>query len=186
MEINISRLQTEISNYNNKVQKYEDCMQNLYNVFSQSSFCWQDAKSNTFSDNLHLEKRDVTEIINNLNQVGNIYKYVLEKYEKFGKKIKYDLSYASEIKKSFDKLISSLNDLIRRYSALDLSFNPSEKQLILKEKHKIISIKENLEDLKVQVSKIFDEIEEIEKEVNHKISKINIKVIKENDVGDYI
>lgn len=186
MEINISKLQSEISNYNNKVKQYEECMRNLYNVLSQSSLYWKDGKTNAFFDNLHSEKQDITEIITNLNQISNVYSLILEKYEKFGEKLQYDLNYRNVINVSFDKLIFGLNNLIKRYNELDLSFNPSERHLIFTEKNKIVSIKNNIEDLKEKVSKVYDEFEEIEREVNHKISEINIKVLKESNVEDYI
>lgn len=186
MEINVSKLQTEISNYNNKVKRYEECMQNLYNVLSQASSYWKDGKTNSFFNNLEIEKRDVVEMVHSLRQLSALYNYIIEKYEKFGRKIKYDLEYRNEINTSFDKLEFKLNGIISQYNKIDLSFDPSEKNLILNEKQKIISIKNNLENLRVEVKKIFDEFEEIEREVNYKISEINIKVIKESNIEDYI
>ena len=186
MEVNVEKLQAKVNQYKKKIRDYESCMQNLYNDFNQTSIYWKGSYCDRFLDSISAEKKDIFNVISDLNAIGDIYDFIIQKYSAFGQRIKYDLNKVSDINMAFDQLLSGLDDVIRKYDNLNLDFYPSERGLILQERAKLQYVRQDIQSLKEKINGKFAKIAEIETAVSSKISNIDIEFISEKDGSNFV
>ena len=186
MEINVSNLKSEINRYNKIINDYEENILNLYNELFQTQTYWQDGNSIKFINTLELEKRQTNNKIAELKSISDILKYITTEYEKIGNKIAFDLSTKNLIDTYFNNYISKIDNIIKKYNSLDISFCPNEAIVLKDERNKLQAIKSDVLDIKQKINKTFKQLEEIETQIKNKLEKINIEYITENSVSDFI
>ncbi len=186
MYINLSNLKNEVNKLNNLINKYEEIYLNLYNEFNFSSYLWHDKNSESFFESLKMEKLKIKNNIEEIDDVKQLYDYIINQYEVIGNEIKCNLNSEKNILLKFDSYLAELSKTITYYNNLDLSFCPQFKEMITKEKNIIIREKIEIENVRNKIKKMYKKINEIEREVKLKISKINIEYIKENDMNNFI
>ena len=186
MKINVKNLKLEVNNLKKIIEEYDDIYLNLYNEFSLSSFLWNDTNSKKFYKDLDVEKIRVQDTINEMYSINNIYKYIINQYEKIGNNIYYDLSNKNIILSDIKKYQQRLNVIINKYNNLDTSSCPQISNYIIKEK---TIIKESLNltnTVYKNINILYKKLEELDKEIKLRVSKIDISYIKENDIYDYV
>lgn len=186
MKINIKNLKIELNNLNRIVEDYEEIYLNLYNVFSSSSFFWNDINSKKFYNDISIEKLKIKKTIDEFTNLIELYNYIIKQYEKIGKNIYYDLSNRYEVLKNIKEYIEKLKSIISKYNNLDIKYCPEVANYINKEKIQLKDSLKLINNIYINVNKFYKKIEEIEKEVGLRCSKFNIEFIKENNVNDYI
>lgn len=184
--INISNVQKEVIQLNNLIEDYELNFLNLYNEVNKTSNYWKDAHAKAFYKDLDIQKIKVSNTIDELKKVKDIYKYVQEKYETLGQKIDFNLNYKTKVLNNLNDYIDQIKIIINNYEALDLSFCPYEARYIRNQLQKLRNHKNNLIKYKSKVEKKFNYIEEIEKNIKTQISKIQIEILQENDISKFI
>ena len=183
MIINVDKLRDELVKYNTFINKYEDIFLKLYGELNSASVYWNDGRSISFFEHVDKEKDKIKNVISELNGIFDFYSYIVENYEKIGNKIRFDLSVKDSIIDKYNIYINKVEEIIRCYNNLDLSFCPQEASLINDEKNKFLTIRDVVINSKNNVEKIFFEIERIEKEIGLMVSRINIDFIKETDIS---
>lgn len=188
MEIDIDSLKVEVNKLNKLIQDYEQNYLNLYNELSSASFFWKDKNVFNFSDRLVKEKLEVSTTFYELNNIKDIYDLVVLKYQKFGTKIRFDLSMKDSVFTMFDNYLVILDEVINGYINLDLSFciGTVEADLILNEQKTLVYVKSNLLKLRDRIKNTFINIESIENDVNLQLSRVKLNVIKEDQVTEFI
>lgn len=186
VEVYVDKLKIEMNRFNNLITNYEKTMLNLFNALNQTSSYWQDSNSIKFLDNISSQKISIDKKVTELKTIKEAYKYLIDKYEKFGNKIEYDFEMREVINKNINESIEKINKTINSYNSLYISFHPNERNEIIDQKQQLLIIKSNIEKLKEKIKNAFTEIEEIENNVNSKLSRIHIEIIQEENFKDYV
>lgn len=186
MNINVEKIKFDLRKYNSLLEKFEECHINFYNKINSLTSLWSDGNSSLFYDSVNVEKNDVSGVISDLKRISDVYSYIVDSYDKFGKKISYDLSIKNSVIDTFNVYLNKLDQIINSYSSLDLSFCPNEAGLLISQKQKFINVRKSIVDYMNDIINLFDEIELIENQVRVSISHIDINLIKETDISQFI
>ena len=176
MKINISNLKDKINKINNIIRKYEEVYLNYYNDLSQASMLWKGTIANDFLNDSISDKEKIKPIISNLNEIKELYQYIVEKYKSYGNTINYNLSNKDEIIINFNNCKAKLNEIINLYSEVISIYN---NYIITSELEQIKKNKKEIEIIEDKIITMIKEIEEHEKDISLKIDKINLEYIKE-------
>lgn len=184
MNINIDtkNLAAELAELNNLLDDYEDIYLNLYNEISSVSFFWQDKNEMRYLDEINTEKQKSKNAILELNNIKDIYNYLLTNYQEIGNNIKCNMDAKDSIISRINTYLLKLNNIIALYNSLDLSFCTSVIPMINSEKQILNNEKKNVQRIKESLQQNFNKIETIEKTINLKISKINLEIIKNKEM----
>lgn len=186
MQINILKIKSEIDKLNNLIEDYEVNYLNLYNEINKTSSLWQDNNAKKFFKNTDIEKRKTKQFIDEVNSIIDIYKFLVKKYEKIGKKISINIKAKDEVIAELNKYLNQLQNIINYYNKLDLSFCLQERNILLAQNKKLKEEKQIINKIKEEIKAKYNYIEEIEKEINSKIMKINIEILKITEINNFI
>ena len=186
MEINVLKLGERINDIDLLINDYEVLYLNLYNELNSIDANWRDTRSVMFNKRISKEKLAVKNYIDEMNEVKNIYRYIIDSYGELGKKVYYKEKSGENIIKSINRDIEKIDKIVNMYSSLDISFLGEEKEIIEKEIVTIENIRKRAVKLKDLYMDLIDRIEEIENVLVNKISKIKVDVVKETDINSYI
>ncbi len=186
MQVNILKMKAEINKLNNLIENYELTYLNLYNEINKASSFWQDNNARNYFKNIEIEKRNTKRFIDEVNSCKDIYKFLIEKYEKLGNKISVNIKNKDDVVSELNKYLDKLQSIINYYDNLDLSFCPNERIYLLNEKDKLKEEKNQVNNIKDGIKEKFSYIEEIEKQISSKIAKIDIEILKETDIKGFI
>jgi len=186
MKINIINLKSETKKLSKLINEYEEIFLNLYNEILSGSIYWDDNISKLFFENINIEKNQVENTINELNDLKEIYEELIRKYEEIGNKIEVLPKTKDEILSAVNNYLDKLHKLIELYYDLNLEFNNPETSILHKHLDKLIKIKSDVFVLKEKIKKHYETIEELERKINLKISKIKIELIKEKEKNKFI
>jgi len=186
MQINVSNIKLEVLKLNKLIDEYENSYLNLYNEMTKASTYWQDNHSINFFSNVDFEKNKASITLEEIKSVRDVYNLLIKKYQSIGNKIRYNPKNLKRLLIIFDTYNDNIDDIIRCYRNLDLSFCSYERRKLNQQRQTLQNTKQILNQIKNNIINIINKIEEIEQEINLKISKINIEAMKENSVSDYI
>lgn len=186
MQINILKIKSEIDKLNNLIEDYEVNYLNLYNEINKTSSLWQDNNAKKFFKNIDIEKRKAKQFIDEVNYIIDIYKFLVKKYEKIGKKISINIKAKDEVVAELNKYLDQLQNIINYYNNLDLSFCLQEQNILLAQKQKLKEEKQIINKIKEGIKAKYNYIEEIEKQVNSKILKLDIEILKVTEINNFI
>lgn len=186
MEINVTNLESECNKLNSELEIFYNNYLNIYNELNNANSYWQDYHSRLFFSNANSEKNKVNNTYNEINELKNIYKYLIDEYKSIGRKIKVNLDGKDEIISKFNNFHDKINELISIYNSLDLAFCPSIANKLNNQKDRIVKIKEEMLSSKNKIKKILEKIESIEDEINVRVSKMNLEEIKEVDIKEFM
>lgn len=136
MKVNTVNLKNEVTKLNLLLEEYESIYLNLYNEIQSTSHFWNDPHSIAFLDYISLEKQEIIKTYNELQDIKEVYDYLLDKYQLLGKKIEFNLKLKDEVILKLNNYIYKINDIIRCYNNLDLSF--CSEAYLLKNERKIL------------------------------------------------
>ncbi|MBE6152813.1 MAG: hypothetical protein E7166_01110 [Firmicutes bacterium] len=186
MKINIMIIKSEILKLNTLIDEYENNYLNLYNEIKKASSYWQDGNSINFFNDADYYKLKIQLNVEEIKQLKEVYNYLINKYSQIGNKITFNLNSRTYLINSFNSYINQIDEIIKLYNNLDLSFCSYERQKLINQRNQFKSIKNSLIKIKKNIINKLEYIEEIEKEINLKLSKISIELLKENNVSNYI
>ena len=84
MEINVSSLQDEYDKFNEEVENFYNSFLNIYNDLNNANSYWQDYHSRLFFSSTEREKNKVNNTYNEINNLKQIYAYIIEEYKTIG------------------------------------------------------------------------------------------------------
>ena len=140
MNIDTANLKTEVGKLDSLIDKYEEVYLNMYNEFNSTSFYWVDNYARKFFSDMNISKAKLRNTIDEIKSYRDIYRYIISSYERFGRIVKYELRYRSEIESAIKNYMSKLETIIRMYSNLDLSYCPEVRDRLNAERTRFPSI----------------------------------------------
>ena len=180
MEIDVSNLKEMVKKYENIIERYENTMLNLYHSINNSSAFWVDKKAGNYYEQIDTDKKQLSLIINSMKDLMKVYKFIIEKYEKFGPKIKLDSNMMQETtkKRDYNELIvdKNMEELLALYNISDKVDEKPKNNKKKTDKKEIIKI----------IQDTLNELDEIETEITKKIDNVDIEFIKEISISDFI
>ena len=186
MHIDTKKIEEYLNKLNSQIKKYDDIYLNYYNDISRIKDNWISNQARKFLENTEIEKKEQKKIINNLNDIKEIYEYILLKYKDIGNKIECDLSKKEKLVEKINLYIENLNKIINKYNNLNYKLYDTQTISILQEEANQLKLcLKNIIDIKKSIIDKLNIIEEIDKELKLKISKINISIINETNPKDY-
>ena len=186
MKVNVSKLKNELISFQNLLEEYEDNYLNFYQELSSVSFFWQDSHADAFFKKVNLEKIKVQTFYEELMSIYGLYKFLTERYQAIGNLIQFDLNMRDTVISKFNLCLEKMDDVVRNYQNLDLSFCQDIASTIKNEENVILNNKKQLEVVFENVKNHFYEIEEIEKEVNLRIARITVELLQEEEIKDFV
>ena len=177
--ININSLSKNNNILSNLLNEYELVKDNLFNQIKNCLIDWHDENSIAFEEKIISEKQKTNQFISNVREYENINNYVIDKYSKLFKNIKYDQIKYEKYIYAFNSSINKVEELINIYSQINITSECVEYDRIIYLKNKIFQIKNRLQDAKNKVVEFVKKIKEIEIELKNKINKIEL--VKVND-----
>lgn len=185
LEINTSKLSIEITNLKTALSEYEENNLNYYNELNSIPSYWEDNHETLFLDTVSNQKNSINTFIEEIQNIIDIYSYLLEQYQNLGTKLSFDLTKKDSCIQSFDNYLTKLEEILNLYNNLNLTSFPY-RNTILKQKRTIKDMKTTILNIKEQYKKITNKIEEIEQTASNKISKVSLQEIEEINVNNYI
>ena len=186
MKIDVSKLKEDITTFQNLLKEYEENYLNYYHELSSASFFWQDSHADSFFKNVNLEKLKVESFYEELSVLSQIYQFLIAEYQNFGNVIQFDLNERDTVISKFNLYFEKIEDIIRCYQDLDLSFCHDLRNKIRKEELTLIEKKKQMESIFNKWKEYSYKIEEIEKQVNQNLSKLEIEVLQEKEITEFI
>ena len=120
MEIRVNNLKEIINTFNNLLESYEEVHLNLYNEINNASSYWNDGYAINFFENCNNNKMKITNNIEELRNLKNIYDFIINKYLLLGHNITINLEEKININNYFNKYLNRLNNIINSYNRLDI------------------------------------------------------------------
>lgn len=182
MEIDIIKLKDELVKIKKSIDDYEYTYINLYNLFSSSSFFWNDQNANSFFESIKKEKLENNIYIFEIKKLYECYNYIVNKYEYIGNKIKVDFKNSDKIINKLEKCSNKLSEIINLYNNLNIPIYNSMYSTIIIEQNKLKKNKVNIDLLITDIKNKLNYISELEKKISLMLSKIDIRLIIENEV----
>lgn len=179
MKLNVENLNVDIKKYNKLINYYEQVCFKFYSELNLSKEYWLGNDANYFFANIEEEKIKVQLFYKELFSIGDLYIYLVKKYQVLGKKILIELNEKDNILTKFDDYIVKFENLINYYKNIDTNFDVAIGECIKKQQELLEKNRLKIEIIKDKYKKFFSNVEEIELEVKERLSKINIEVIKE-------
>ena len=179
-------IEKDLLQINKLLNEYELTYQTLFKELNSSSFFWQDGYSTKFNEAIPHEKEKNKSYFISLNEVKDIYCYILDQYKVIGKKIKINEDFRDNILEKMNNMMSELSTIISLYNRLNVSFCPSEATIINNHKKRLTKVYNRINEEKIKIKDIFNKIEKIEIQVNTKLSKILLDRIEEFDTTLYL
>lgn len=186
MKIDVSKLREDITTFQKLLKEYEENYLNYYHELSSASFFWHDTKADAFLKSIDLEKLKIENFYEELSSLSQIYQFLIAEYKKFGNVIQFDLNMQDSVVSKFNLYFEKMDDIIRCYQKLDLSFCHDLYDKIRKEELNLIENKKLMESIFNKWKDYSYKIAEIEKQVNQNLSKLEIEVLQETEVTEFI
>lgn len=173
MEVDITKMKEKTKELSKIVKDYDEYTTITYNFLNSTSNYWIDEKSQNFYNSISKNHIEIEENITNLKKLEKLFKYMIEKYSKYGKKIKYDINSKSTIENSINEVENKAQNLIRLLQNQET--NKKQKNL-----------QETIEQTRKKIINMINDLEETEIEIKSKISKISYNKPTEININDYL
>lgn len=184
MKINVFELKKELNKLNLIIKRYEDSLLNIDYILEHSSDYWTDGHSQYFYDDLYSQKKNTSELIDNLKYISNMYNHIQRNYSKIGNQIDIDLNSQNELLMSLDDLIHKANILSSSYNNINPFLSPREASYINEQKYTAINVESKLNNIKRNMVNNINLIQRTEKDIFSMCFKYTIVEIKKNS-NDY-
>ena len=183
MTVDVKYLKEQIKAYNDLIEEYEGDYLNYYNMLSSFSFFWNDQHAKKFYNNIPKEKLNCKNLVGELREIKDIYRYLVIKYSEFGNQITIDLKEKDRVLRKFDSYLDKANAIITKFNNLNLGFCPGEAYSIRQKKNEVINCRDSIREKRESIKQCFEKISNIEREVGYRIKMINTAIIKEPDAN---
>ena len=82
MNVDIRRLRNNIDNLKKQIKEYDDLNNNYFKEISKIDDYWRGKDADNFNKKMITEKKNVMNMSDNLEEINNFYKSVLNHYSK--------------------------------------------------------------------------------------------------------
>lgn len=180
----------EVKNCINELKKIKDnyyntCI-NYYYILDEISDCWKTNRGFAFYDVICREKKYYLRIVDNIEDLLQVFIYLVEKYEVIGDRIVFDFKLEDKYVGLKKSLVDSMNDIVNLYKNVNLSnYGIDLENLFDVQKNNLIKYVNNINNLCKNNRDIVNSIRDIESQVKSSLSKIDIEVVNVTDIKDY-
>ena len=187
-KVDVIKLTNKLNELNNLLETYQENYMNMYYQIEMSDQdeLWYDPQARDFFDDKSLEKVNIEESYEELNEVYNLINDIISMYSNLGGVVEFDLSYRTSILSKFNVHKNKLNRILNSYNDLDYGFASSDIVSSISEQIRSIRTQIRLSDsLKENVRYIIDNIKQYERDIARLIKRIYISKIQYVDVEKY-
>lgn len=187
MLINVAKIKFLTLKVKKIRDNYEDICINYYGNLNSVKEYWKSNKSDSYFNVVNSEKKYYFHLLNNIDDLLDIFKYLINKYDSIGNIIRYDFSLEDSYLSKKISIIDSLNDILSVYNNLNIQkINSSTLNLVTKEKDILLNGLKFLEEYCEVNRNIMNEIVSVENELRERFSKLDIITVSVSDFKDYI
>lgn len=186
MIINIDNMKQELSKINKILSDYEYTYLNMYNEFSSVPSIWRGNVAQRFSNKVGSYKLKIKTSLEEFKSLADVYQYIIDSYEKIGKKCRYDISQRDSVLKQIELYKNSIKKIYQQYIDLGTDFDNNIKIYIDKEIRKVSEILTKIDSLYCVVKEFYSDVFEINKEVKLKLSKLSIDDLDNIEMNDFV
>ncbi|HBA37658.1 MAG TPA: hypothetical protein DCY94_02955 [Firmicutes bacterium] len=179
VEVDTTKLKTELTKLQTFIDEYEEIELNLFNQLNSSLIDWQDGNSIRFENQVNLDRKESNLYFGTIQSKKNLFDFIYEKYRELGKRISCNLNSKTSVMRTVEDCYNQAAGLIRDFDSIDRSLDRTLTTLIDLNKKNVMQARDNLSEMKVQIKRMYDRIEAIEKEVETRIK--NLERTKIND-----
>ena len=187
-KVDVTNLRLKLGELNKLLETYQENYLNFYYQIeiSQSEEYWIDPHAIDFYDDKTLEKSNMEESYNELNEVYRLINYIVNMYSSLGNIVEFDLSYRNDILSKFNVYRNKLNRIYNSYKDLNYSFASPEINRSINNQIRIIKDQIYLcDELKDSIRDIMDNINNYENDISKLIKDVYISKIQSVDVEKY-
>lgn len=179
MEINVSKLDNVLNDYDMIIKKVSQNNSDIYGNFTELSKNWKDQRITNMMTKYNSEKSSYSQLEKNIKNQYYVYKFLQTKYSKLGNKIKCNLNNKDLIKEKLNNIVDQLSTIIWQYDNLgDLSWCPISG-LIYEQRDDLSVILENFKSIRKTINDKFNYVSSVENAIaeslkNNKIAYLPI------------
>ena len=171
--VNVSDLRSDVNRMNNLIDEMEEIKLNLFNQLEDSCVNWYDGNSFVFNEKIHLDSKEMDEVISTLKEKREVYDYICFKYGELGNKIKCNLDNEDKLYREIEETIKKTDDVLTVLETITVDVSASINE--------INEVKEILETFQELIKEVLEKIKEFEREINAKINSLSLVKINELD-----
>ena len=186
MKIDVELLKKQSLQVKQIIDSYELNYLNFFNALNQAMDCWQDEHSKLYLEQINYQKNESNKVILDLKELNEIFKSIVFKYDPIAKQIYYLKDNKNSLFNIFEKYLNQIVDSINIINNMDLSFCPTEKEIILNIKTNLVNNQQSIKKIYYNVKNTVKDIERKEIEINSLLSKYENRIVKELEYRNYI
>ena len=187
-KVDVIKLRNKLDELNNLLENYQENYMNMYyqiEISDQEEY-WYDPHAKDFFDDKYMEKNNIEESYEELNEIYTLILDIIEMYSSLGGVVEFDLSYRTSILSKFNIYKNKLNRILNSYNDLDYGFASSD--IVNSIGNQISNVRKQIflaDILKENVRNIMDDIKEFESDISRMIKRIYISKLQFVDVEKY-
>lgn len=177
MKIIVSDLKDCVTELNKLIDKYDENLLNIRNIFLKVKEDWFGEMANSFLDKVELEDNKIEKSIIELKQFASVYESIIIDYSNLGNKIIFDFRKQEYVNSLFDNYLEMILEIMNIFNNL-----PAKYYLII-EKYRLY-FKEMVDKIiyiKNKYNNILNYLFENENKIASKCSKLSIEIIKHSE-----
>ena len=177
-EVDVINLKKLVNKYNSLIEKYQQNYLNIYNEIKNSNLYWVDPHALRFFVAIDIEKHKIDISYDELIKMGNIYEYIVRKYESIGNYISFNLENRDYLLSKLNTYINNINSIINSYGSLDYSFaNWSVQSSINNQINSLRTMLRDAMGVKERIRTLLNDIKESENKIQNMINNVDISVL---------
>ena len=176
--IKVNEINNELAHLNNILSEYEDAYLNLFHHLDMvTTIDWKDQNSLNFQTEILHEKTNTEQILNNITDRVELYRYIANAYSNIGREISYNKNLKNNYINKIDNYINMIDDILYQFRLVDISFNYDERNQIINAQNRVKNIRNQLVNLKANINSFFNRINQIEADVNQRIGRLSTAIV---------
>ena len=187
-KVDVSKLKNKLENLNSLLETYQENYLNMYYQIetSQNEEYWVDPHAEDFFEDKTMEKSNIEESYEELNEVYDLVNEIINMYSSLGETIDFDLTNRSSVLSKFNVYKNKLRRIYNSYKDLDYGFASSD--IVSEIDSQMSNIREQLaltSNLKDNITDIMDDIKKYESSIGRMVKRIYISKLQSVDVEKY-
>ena len=177
MIIIVSDLKKRITELNKSIDKYDEDLLNIENIFVKIKEIWLGEIANAFLEKVELENRKINNNIIELKQLVSVYENIIIDYSNLGNKIFFDFRNKDYVNSLLDDYLTMVLEIMNVFESIHV------KYYFIIEKYRMYfkEMIEKINSIRCRYNAILNYLSEKENKIATKSSKIFIEIIKHSD-----
>lgn len=190
LKANVSNIKSYAEQLSVLLSSYENNTMSIMREILNVDTLWLDDNSESFFLKLNKPKRELSEFIENLNDLQEKYERVVKKIREIESSINdiyFNQNYKSTIIQAYNRNIENLKSIKSNLDNQSISFCNSYEQSLVREAVSLLNNSiSTLENSRNIIERLFIKLSAAESEINAMLIKIEMNLLTEVDFSQYI